>query len=289
MDFSQLKNEGKLSINYEDFEGYLVDLFNKTADRAKSQYFGELTVYRHGTVGIEIFERAGVKVVSLLKRDLYPLSPTLIHRKVNSVVTHEAEEVDRLEQYLLTVWATVQEKAPLLFKELQVKNLGPISFHETSAGRSGLNKTVETRNLLPHEQKKAARPNSLPKQQQGKKSAAELTFGAPVTLSKQKEGPKPLQVTVSSAIKPAAKAVRPNTSSTGAQTPTSTKSGKPVQVHQAPSARTQTAQKLLQPTSRAPVAKPAASPSSGEQKKPKGIMKSPSLKLNKSLSEAVAA
>lgn len=270
-----MKNEGKLSILFEELETFLVDLFNKCADRGKGKFFGEVTIYRHGAVGLEIFEKAGIKVVSLFKRDFYPLSPSLIHRKVNSVVAHEAEEVDKLEQYILAIWTTLQEKSPQLFKELQSKNLGPVPYLEPNVSRSSLNAKIETRNLTTKEiADKEKRSSSGVKPA---KNPAEITFGAPVTLSKPQKGQSSAKITVSTVNKPQAPQPKAKQTPSTPSTP----------------ARRAEAQKLLQPAARPDTVKPKPAANEtqtkpAEQKKPKSIMKAPSLKTNRSLSEAVA-
>ena len=272
-----MKNEGKLSIQFEELESFLVDLFNKCAERGKGKFFGEITIYRHGAVGLEIFEKAGIKVVSLFKRDFYPLSPALIHRKVNSVVAHEAEEVDRLEQYILGIWTTLQEKSPQLFKELQSKNLGPVPYLEPNVGRSALTSKIETRNLTTKEiSEKAKRCSSGTKPS---KTAAEITSGAPITLSKPQKTSTTNTITVSTVNKPQTTQTKPRQQPSTPSTPS----------------RKPEAQKLLQPAARPETVKPkpavADKPAPSrhtEQKKPKSIMKASSLRTNRSLSEAVA-
>lgn len=122
-DFSQLKNESKLHITFDVFGQFLVGLLNRVAQH--NRVFGEIFIRRNGTVQFEVFEVTGMKYISLFKRELYQMDPWLMHRKINTVILNETQEVDQLEQYLLFVWQIVQEKSPTLYGELEQLKLGP--------------------------------------------------------------------------------------------------------------------------------------------------------------------
>ena len=87
-DFSQMKNESKLGITFDEFGGFLVSLFNKVAQQ--KQNFAELFVSRHKTVVLEVLEKSGMKYTSLLKRELFRLDELILKRKINSMVYNEA-------------------------------------------------------------------------------------------------------------------------------------------------------------------------------------------------------
>lgn len=146
-DFSQLKNEGKWEISFDQMGGFLVGLLNKAA--VHGNVFVELFITKHNTVMVQIFDITGMKYVSLFKREMYQLPPVIMKRKVNSMVANEKITVDSLETELLEIWQAISSRAPTLFKELEQMKLGPITVHNKSESKSNLTSKVELKNIDP--------------------------------------------------------------------------------------------------------------------------------------------
>lgn len=87
MEFSQLKNEGRLDIDFDHFGGFLVNLFNKIS--LQSNHFCEIFISKNKTVRLEVFDKSGMKYTSLLKRDLFRLDDIILKKKINSSIHNE--------------------------------------------------------------------------------------------------------------------------------------------------------------------------------------------------------
>ena len=144
-----MKNEGKLDINFEKFSGYLLGLFNRIAE--KGSVFGEIFIQRQGTVMLEILDRAGMKYISMFKRELHQLEPYILRRKINNQVLNEEAAVKELEGFLLDIWETVKEQSPLLYKELEQNRLTPVAYERKEFGRPVLGGKLELSNTPSNE------------------------------------------------------------------------------------------------------------------------------------------
>lgn len=144
-DFSQLKNEGKWEITFDQMGGFLIGLLNKAA--IHGNVFVELFITKQNTVMVQIFDITGMKYVSLFKREMYQLSPVILKRKLNSMVANEKMIVDSLETELLEFWQAINDRSPTLFKELEQMKLGPITTHSKSESKTNLAGKVELKNV----------------------------------------------------------------------------------------------------------------------------------------------
>lgn len=124
---------------------FLVGLLNNAATAKK--VFLELFITKQNTVQFQIFDKAGLKYVSLFKREMYQLSPVILKRKINTVVANEKDTVADLETELLQVWQTVRDRAPQLYKELEQMKLGPNLYHQRNDTKTQIGSKIEITNL----------------------------------------------------------------------------------------------------------------------------------------------